>query len=184
MRWFLLVNVFGANKRHKQDHLRAHEEAHASLDQLLLGPSDFLRTIVRGIQEQGPNLVSFSDSIVDQNPWERAATPIIQHDTGSITGDASSVEVSLFALIRTFVGNVALPSLFGREFLDYYPETLDDIQDLDGMYTRSPSCLLQKCVPRLETTSWIGNADSKITNSWLQVPCPRLAALASDSVFD
>ena len=89
-----------------------------------------LRATVRGIQEHGPNLVSFSGSIVDQNPWERAATAIVQ--TGSIAGDASSVEVSLFALIRTFVGNVVLPSLVGREFLEIYPEVLNDIQDLEG----------------------------------------------------
>lgn len=85
--------------------------------------------IIRGIQEHGPNLVSFSDSIVDQNTWERAAAPI--NLTDSITGDASSVEVNLFALIRNFVGNVALPSLVGTEFLENHPETLEDIQDLE-----------------------------------------------------
>ncbi|CAD6572719.1 MAG: Cholesterol 7-alpha-monooxygenase [Alectoria sarmentosa] len=131
VRWFLLVNVFGANKRHEQEHSRAHGDAHALLHQLSPGPSEMLRTTVRGIQEQGPNLVSFSDSIVDQNPWERAATPIIHHHTGRITGDASSVEVSLFALIRTFVGSLLVPSLVGREFLENYPEALEDIQDLD-----------------------------------------------------
>lgn len=141
MRWSLLVNVFGASKEHDKEHSRAHADAHALLDQLLLGPSEMVRTIVRGIAEQGPNLVSFSESIVDQNPWERAATPVIHHDTGSITGDASSVEISLFALIRGFVGNVTLPSLVGREFLEYYPETLDDIQDLDGMCSPNPFCL-------------------------------------------
>ena len=84
---------------------------------------------MRGIQEQGPNLVSFSDSIVDQNPWERTATPI--NHTDSLTGDASSIEINLFALIRTFVGNVALPSVVGREFLENYPDFFKDIQDLE-----------------------------------------------------
>lgn len=142
MRWSLLVNVFGADKGYKQEHSRAHGDAHACLlDQLLPRPSEMLRTTVRGIQEQGPNLVSFSDSIVDQNPWERVATPIIHHHTGSVTGHAPSVEVNFFALIRTFVGNVALPSLVGKEFLENYPETLEDIQDLDGTCIRSPCCL-------------------------------------------
>ena len=130
VRWSLLVNVFGANQRHKRHHLRAHSDAHACLlDQLLPAPSEMLLATVRGIQEHGPNLVSFSDSIVDQSPWERAATTTIY--TGSITGDASSVEVSLFALIKTFVGSVALPSLVGRELLEHYPEILEDIRDLE-----------------------------------------------------
>lgn len=129
MRWSLLVNAFGANKRHKAEHSRAHGDAHACLLGLLHGPSDLLRATVREIQEQAPNLISFSDSIVDQSPWERAAIPIIH--TGNITGDASTVEVNLFALIRTFVGSVALPSLVGREFLENFPYILEDIHDLE-----------------------------------------------------
>ena len=67
---------------------------------------------------------------MDQYPWERAATPITH--IGRVTGDASHVEVNLFALIGTFVGNISLPSLAGREVLENYPETLKDIQDLEA----------------------------------------------------
>lgn len=129
LRWSLLAYVFGANKRHKAEHSRAHGDAHSCLLVLMHSPSDILRATVQDLQSHAPNLVSFSDSIVDQNPWERAAGPIIH--TGDITGDASTVEVSLFALIRTFVGSIALPSLVGKEFLENFPHILEDIHDLE-----------------------------------------------------
>ena len=79
----------------------------------------------QGIHEQVPNLVSFSESIVDQNPWERSAYAVLH---------TSAVEVSLFTLIRNFVGHISLPPLFGTEFLEAYPNTLDDLWDLEGGY--------------------------------------------------
>ena len=96
---------------HKEEHLRAHIDVPICLlDQLLPSPSRVLLATACRLQEQCPNLVSCSGSIVDQISWERVANPIIH--TGSISGDASSVvEVSLFALIGSFVGNVTLPSL-------------------------------------------------------------------------
>lgn len=79
--------------------------------------------MIRGIQGHTPELVSFSTSIVDQNIWERTASPIIH---------TSAVEINLFTLIKNFVGHVSLPSLVGTDFLEAYPTTLDDLWDLDG----------------------------------------------------
>lgn len=135
VRWSLLINVFGANKRLKDDYGRACSDAQACLiNGLLLEPgvSEFTRKTMLGIQEHTPNLVSFSESIVDQSQWERAADANLQvADVRSIAGPLA-VEVNLFSLIRNFVGNVALPSLVGTEFLDVYPRALDDLWDLDG----------------------------------------------------
>ena len=57
------------------------------------------------------------------------AIPIVH--TGSITGDASSVNASLLALNRNFIGNVTLPSLVRSEFMEDFLKVLEDIQDLE-----------------------------------------------------
>ena len=135
VRWSLLINVFGANNRLTEDYIRVRSDAQACLISGLVrepGVSEFTQRTILDIQEHTPNLVSFSESIVDQSQWERAADAILQ--VANVHGKAASlaVEVNLFALIRNFVGNTALPSLVGTEFLDVYPKALDDLWDLDG----------------------------------------------------
>ena len=134
VRWSLLVNVFGANKRLKGDYMRALSDAQACLTSGLLlepGVSNLVRKTIRGVQEHTPNLVSFSESAVDQSQWERAADANLQVANDRSKPGSLAVEVNLFSLTRNFVGNVALPSLVGTEFLDVYPKALDDLWDLD-----------------------------------------------------
>lgn len=138
VRWSLLINVFGANKRLKDDYVRACTDAQACLiNGLLLEPgvSEFTRKTILGVQEHTPNLVSFSESIVDQSQWERAADANLRGANVRSRAGSLAVEVNLFSLIRNFVGNIALPSLVGTEFLDIYPKALDDLWDLDGGFS-------------------------------------------------
>ncbi|KAL2036993.1 hypothetical protein N7G274_010278 [Stereocaulon virgatum] len=124
--WLINSRVFGAAKKHKQNYLKEHSTARRSLhQQLSSNPNtlELVQPIIRGIQEHTPELVSFSTSIVDQNIWERTASPTI---------DISAVEINLFTLIKNFVGQISLPALAGNEFLEAYPTTLDDLWDLDG----------------------------------------------------
>jgi hypothetical protein len=124
--WLVNSRVFGAARKHKQNYLREHSTARRSLHQQLSSDTNTLglaQPIIRGIQEHAPELASFSTSIVDQNIWERAASPTIHTPT---------VEINLFTLIKNFVGHVSIPSLVGIEFLEAYPTTLDDLWDLDG----------------------------------------------------
>ena len=127
-RWSLLRNVFGAGTKCEKDYLRIHKFARAAVQNGLYSPtatpsSLMMQTTLRGIQEHAPSLVSFSDSVVDQNLWERTAYPATR---------GSAVEISLSTLIRNFIGHVSLPSLVGSEFLEIYPTTLDDLWHLDG----------------------------------------------------
>jgi len=135
VRWSLLINVFGANRRLKGDYMRAYSDAQACLiNGLWLEPgvSEFARKTMLGVQEHTPNLISFTESIVDQSQWERAADANLQVANVCSRAGSLAVEVNLFSLIRNFMGNVALPSLVGTEFLDVYPKALDDLWDLDG----------------------------------------------------
>ena len=87
-------------------------------------PSTLLSTTTQRIQLQIPHLVSFSEGLVDQSPWERSShAELVNHD---------AVEVNLFSLITTFAGHAILPSLLGSEFLDAYPGIFNDLLKLDG----------------------------------------------------
>lgn len=80
--------------------------------------------MTQSIQTHAPNLVSFSEGMVDQNPWERNGKAQLVHH--------GAVDVDLFALIRTFVGHAVFSPLLGSEFLDAYPGISDDLHDLDN----------------------------------------------------
>jgi hypothetical protein len=74
--------------------------------------SNAIAVTVRGIEERTPNLVSFAGSIVDQTVWERAGNLEL------VQGSVPTVEVSLFPLVRNFVGDLACEVLLGRNFMD------------------------------------------------------------------
>ena len=128
IRWYLLTNVFGANKKDKQAHARVQSDAHDCLTNGLLdasGASELTERSIKAIEKLIPDLISFSESLVDQSRWERMANT-------SLYPDSPSVEVNFFTLIRNFIGQVLVPPVFGTEFLDVYPAALDDLWDLDS----------------------------------------------------
>jgi hypothetical protein len=130
---YIMVNVFGdRGAMSGMDPKVLYGSIHAVLN--LLMREDFvsraMKETVRRIEESTPDLVSFSQSIVDQNPWERAANAVV------VDGDQSSaaVEASLFPLIRNFVGYIATPALMGSAFMEYYPTVCQDLWDFDRAF--------------------------------------------------
>ena len=125
--WSLLCRVFGANRRFKQAFLNAQQDICGSPGLKVPQQSELstlLSTTIQRIQLQIPHLVSSSQGLVDQNPWERSShAELVSDDT---------VEVDLFTLITTFVGHAILPSLLGSEFLDSYPGIFNDLRELDS----------------------------------------------------
>ena len=125
--WSLLCRVFGANKRLKQAFLDVRQDMCGSPGLKVLHHSELatlLSTTTQRIQSQIPHLVSFSEGLVDQSPWERSSHAELVND--------DAVEVDLFTLITTFAGHAMIPSLLGSEFLDAYPETFNDLRKLDS----------------------------------------------------
>lgn len=136
VRWYILVKVFGANGRQKEASLRARTEAEACVIEGLSndgpGVSKFSRKILSRLQENVPELVSFNESIVDQNVWERTANPRVLPQQGGLGAPSSVADVNLFELIRNFVGHIMIPSLVGTDLMAIYPSILDDLWDLEG----------------------------------------------------
>lgn len=86
--------------------------------------SDTLRGTIRGLQENIPHMISFAESEIDLQPWERWATASYISD--------SEAEVSLMSLLRDMLGHASVPGIFGRGLLDKYPNLLHDVYDMDA----------------------------------------------------
>ena len=128
-RWTLLREVFGADERGKDEYVHLYTNDQVSLANALLyggKPKSYqtTQTTLHAIQQHAPNLLSFAERPIDQNPWEQNANPVLHNP--------SLVEISLFELISRFVAHVSLPTLIGTEFLEIHPTTVEDLWDLDG----------------------------------------------------
>ena len=125
-RWTLLRKVFGANGSGKDEyvHLYTNDQVCLANAHLSTGSFHIAQTTLHAIQQHAPNLLSFAERPIDQNPWEQNANPVLH--------DSDIVEISLFELISRFVAHVSLPTLVGTEFLEIHPITVEDLWDLDG----------------------------------------------------
>ncbi|KAG9739159.1 cytochrome P450, partial [Aureobasidium melanogenum] len=73
------------------------------------------------------NLVTFSESRVDQVGWERTSNA----ETITRPNGEQVVEASMMHLVRDFVAANANPSLIGSDFVDNNPEFFLDLWDMD-----------------------------------------------------
>ena len=95
------------------------------------GLSNIVERLITNLEEHGPNLVSFSDSIVDENPWERSSNPRTKSNERGLGGKVMSVEIDLFALIKNFLGHLTILSVMGPEFLELHPHFLEMLWNFD-----------------------------------------------------
>ena len=118
-----MVNVFGADRRYKKDYFLAFDDLLAAVrNNLLREPSLSIAVdaTIKTMQEEIPNLASFCQSPVDQNLWERTSSPITCANDGEAMGSPVVVEVSLFPLIRNFVGRECFSTHLTAEALQEY----------------------------------------------------------------
>jgi hypothetical protein len=89
--------------------------------------SDMLKGTMNGLETNIPQMISFMESEIDQQPWERFARATYTSDT--------ETELGLMALMRDMLGNASVPGFFGRAILEKYPDLLHDVYDMDaGLY--------------------------------------------------
>jgi len=82
-----------------------------------------LGSTVRGFEEIIPQMISFSGSEVDQQPWERWAKASYVSN--------SETDINLMSLLRDMMGHASVPGIFGRGLMEKYPNILHDIYDMD-----------------------------------------------------
>ncbi|KAJ5562230.1 hypothetical protein N7461_000991 [Penicillium sp. DV-2018c] len=87
-------------------------------------------SIVRLVQRDMPNLVSFCESPVDQNPWERGTSGVEVPDET----DQTVCEGNLFALLSNFGGHIISSFLMGETFVENFPNLAEDLGRLDDCF--------------------------------------------------
>jgi hypothetical protein len=83
-----------------------------------------LKGTMRGLEQNIPQMITFMESEIDQQPWERYAQTSFISET--------ETEVNLMSLMRDMLGYASIPGLFGRALMEKYPELLHDVYVMDG----------------------------------------------------
>ncbi|MDI1492423.1 MAG: hypothetical protein OHK93_003637 [Ramalina farinacea] len=124
----MLAKVYGAPQLNKLDSI---DMLLASLAADSIDTTDFNTVFSKALQTHLSDLVSFNDSPVDQNLWERVARPQVTEQLCGMKMRAA-VKVDFVELIRTFAGHVLVNSLLGREVLEEFPTALSDLSELSS----------------------------------------------------
>ncbi|KAH0541535.1 hypothetical protein FGG08_004010 [Glutinoglossum americanum] len=95
------------------------------------GLSKMLAVTIDAFEESIPNLVSFASSPAGQSPWERVSNANVWRGSKETGEPDVAMETSLFPLLRNFLGHLATPSIMGQDFMNNYPEVLQDVWNLD-----------------------------------------------------
>lgn len=82
----------------------------------MLPAETYLTRLQQGLEAKIPQMISFMESPIDQESWERRA------DAEYIS--PTETEVNLMALMRDMMGQVSVPALYGRNFLEQNPRIL------------------------------------------------------------
>jgi hypothetical protein len=86
--------------------------------------SDLLRGTINGLQENIPQMITFSEGDIDLHPWERWANASYISE--------SETEINLMSLVRDIMGFASVPGMFGRGLMEKYPNLLHDVWDMDS----------------------------------------------------
>jgi hypothetical protein len=86
--------------------------------------SNLLTPTIRNLEENIPHMISFVDSEIDQQPWERWL------EASYIS--SSEAEINLMILMRDMLGTASVPAVFGRGLMEKYPNILHDVYDMDA----------------------------------------------------
>jgi hypothetical protein len=82
-----------------------------------------LNATIRNMERGIPSMISFVDTDIDLQPWEKYADSTYISDT--------ETSVDLMKLMRDMMGHASIPAMHGKAFLEKYPNVLHDIYDLD-----------------------------------------------------
>lgn len=128
--WRIMKNIFGVRGGKK---LAAQWEAAwgplhgAIVNNMMKEPqlSKMVDRVIEKMERAIPSMITFTDTPVDQQPWEEAA------DVSIYASEVPEVYLNLMELMRHLLGEVSLPALMGDRFLEKYPKTLTDLFTMD-----------------------------------------------------
>ncbi|BCR83876.1 cytochrome P450 [Aspergillus chevalieri] len=127
----VMERVFGDSGIVRKMNPADRQELHQYVSHFLQEPfiTEATNAFIRRIQRETPNLVTFSWSMVDQVPWERASEVTVENIDGR-----NVCEADLFALVRNFSAHITTAGFFGQALLEDFPNLFDDLWVLDGQF--------------------------------------------------
>lgn len=84
-----------------------------------------LGVVVKILEDNIANMITFMEGTIDQQPWEKSSGCEV------ISSAPPTVEIELFSLMRDMMGHASVPSLFGKSFLEVYPDVLNEVYAMD-----------------------------------------------------
>lgn len=75
------------------------------------------------IEQTIPQMISFVDTEIDLQPWERFAKAMFISPT--------ETEINLSAMVRDLIGHTSVPAMFGSALMEKYPDLLHDTYNFD-----------------------------------------------------
>jgi cytochrome P450 len=103
----------------------------APVEKLFLNNANATAALERArIPEQASSFITFHSDRHSKKLWEQsAATRLISSDE---PGEIATVEANLHSLTRDFGACIAIPQLYGKHFLERYPQALEDLWKFDN----------------------------------------------------
>lgn len=130
VQYTLMTRVFGnpdSPELHRK-FMETWKELTAPVEKLFLNDAASTAALQRAcVPEQARSFVSFTSDPQRMKHWERSANIQVRKIDG-----IEKVEASLHNLTRDFGACVAIPQLYGRDFLERYPKVLDDLWKFDN----------------------------------------------------
>ena len=87
----------------------------------LLG--NLIERTIRNLEDNIPQMISFIDTEIDLQPWERSAKARFL--------SSSESEINLMSLLRDMLSYASVPAMFGRALLEKCPGILHDVYEMD-----------------------------------------------------
>ena len=155
IKWMVFNRTFGVPARYRDTYITASDELDACIVKHLVREpymSDISRSAISHSHAHLRSLVTLKamptgqennrlepDLKPDLEPWEKHASVKRTED------EHSSVEVSLFPLLTSFLGHMTVPAMMGNAYLANSPDVLEDIDILDdgffGLAAKMPRWL-------------------------------------------
>lgn len=133
IQYTLLTRVFGAvDTPELKDKLEdSWKELLGPIERLFLNDAAAAAAIERGcILQKAATFVTFSERTEHMKRWELSAN--VRFPTSNMPDKPKTVEANLQSLTRDFGACIAIPLLYRQDFLDRYPQLLDDLWKLDN----------------------------------------------------
>ncbi|PGH14187.1 hypothetical protein AJ79_03160 [Helicocarpus griseus UAMH5409] len=133
VQYTLFTRVFGGieSPQLKKKLENSWRDLLAPIERLFLNDAAAAAAVERAcVPQQASSFVTFSSDYTQMKRWELSAN--IRVITPAQTGKPGIVEADFQSLTRDFGACMAIPLLYGKDFLERYPQLLDDFWKFDN----------------------------------------------------